>query len=262
LSLASLSFLYHTAAAMSRESRINVFPTRMTLQTMKGKLKGAKKGHDLLKKKADALTIRFRAILKEILANKEAMGKEIREAHFSLASAKYHAGEFSNAVMESVTEATYRVKMEEDNVAGVILPNFKRYQDNTNLPAELHGLGRGGTQIRDSRTTYIKALEALVQLASLQTAFITLDEVIKITNRRVNAIEYVVIPKIDNTINYIVAELDEMDREEFYRLKMIQKKKAGVRAARDAERAIFNKELAEEPQNLLVTAEDDDLLNI
>jgi len=52
---------------------------------------------------------------------------------------------------------------------------------------------------------------------ALQTAFITLDEVIKITNRRVNAIQYVVIPKIDNTIAYIVSELDERDREEFYR---------------------------------------------
>jgi len=240
-----------------------VFPTRMTLQLMNGKLKGAKKGHDLLKKKADALTMRFRAILKEILQNKEAMGKEMRDAHFSLATAKYHAGDFSSAVLESVTEATFRVKIEEDNVAGVILPNFKRYQDNTNLPAELHGLGRGGTQIRDSRATYIKALEALVVLASLQTSFITLDEVIKITNRRVNAIEYVVIPKIENTIAYIKAELDERDREEFYRLKMIQKKKGVAKAARDAERVAFLKEeAADQPKSLVDAEEDDDLLNI
>jgi V-type H+-transporting ATPase subunit D len=50
-----------------------------------------------------------------------------------------------------------------------------------------------------------------------KTAFITLDEVIKITNRRVNAIEYVVKPKLENTISYIVSELDEAEREEFYR---------------------------------------------
>jgi len=225
---------------MSKDAKINVFPTRMTLQLMKGKQKGAKRGYDLLKKKADALTMRFRAILKEILANKEAMGKEMREAHFALATAKYHAGDFSNAVLESVTEATFRLRIDQDNVAGVLLPNFKRYQDNTNLPAELHGLGRGGTQIREARQIYIKALEALVLLASLQTAFITLDEVIKITNRRVNAIEYVVIPKIDNTISYIVTELDERDREEFYRLKMIQKKKEIIKAKLEAERTEFH----------------------
>ena len=48
---------------------------------------------------------------------------------------------------------------------------------------------------------------------------------IKLTNRRVNAIEHVVIPKIDNTIRYIVSELDEQDREEFFRLKKVQSKK-------------------------------------
>jgi len=249
----------------SKDAKIAIFPTRMTLQLMKGKQKGAKKGYDLLKKKADALTIRFRIILKEILANKEAMGKEMREAHFSLASAKYHAGDFSNAVLESVTEATFRLKIDQDNVAGVLLPNFKRYQDNTNLPAELHGLGRGGTQIRDSRQTYIKALEALVLLASLQTAFITLDEVIKITNRRVNAIEYVVIPKIDNTIAYIITELDERDREEFYRLKMIQKKKEIVKAKLESERKAFHvaDDFSRKPRDLVADADEDpDLLNI
>jgi len=230
---------------------------------MKAKHKAAKKWHDLLKKKADALTMRFRAILREILASKELMGKEMREAHFSLASAKYHAGEFSNAVMENVTEATYRIKIDEDNVAGVILPNFKRYHDNINIPAELHGLGRGGTQIRDSRQIYIKALDSLIHLASLQTAFVTLDEVIKITNRRVNAIEYVVIPKIENTISYIVTELDERDREEFYRLKMIQKKKEIVKKRVDFDRAEFNLENEESHSvpNLLTPDLDDDVLN-
>lgn len=52
-----------------------------------------------------------------------------------------------------------------------------------------------------------------------------LDEVIKITNRRVNALEHILIPRAENTIKYINSELDELDREEFYRLKKVQKKK-------------------------------------
>jgi len=52
----------------------------------------------------------------------------------------------------------------------------------------------------------------------LQTAFVILDEVIKLTNRRVNAIEHVIIPRYENTIKYILSELDEQDREEFFRL--------------------------------------------
>jgi V-type H+-transporting ATPase subunit D len=54
---------------------------------------------------------------------------------------------------------------------------------------------------------------------------VILDEVIKITNRRVNAIEFVIIPKIENTIKFVTSELDEQDREEFFRLKKVQGKK-------------------------------------
>lgn len=63
---------------------------------------------------------------------------------------------------------------------------------------------------------------------SLQTSFVTLDEVIKITKRRVNAIEHVIIPRIENTISYISTELDEAEREEFYRLKKIQVRRPDV----------------------------------
>lgn len=79
--------------------------------------------------------------------------------------------------------------------------------------------------MQKARETYTKALHTLVELASLQTAFVILDEVIRMTNRRVNAIEHVIIPKLENTISYIVSELDEMDREEFFRLKKVQGKK-------------------------------------
>lgn len=81
----------------------------------------------------------------------------------------------------------------------------------------LTGLGRGGQQVLRSKEVYAKAVETLVELASLQTAFMILDEVIRATNRRVNAIEHVVIPRLENTIKYITSELDEMDREEFFR---------------------------------------------
>jgi V-type H+-transporting ATPase subunit D len=62
-----------------------------------------------------------------------------------------------------------------------------------------------------------------------------LDEVIKVVNRRVNAIEHVIIPRTENTIKYINSELDELDREEFYRLKKVSNKKQRDSAAQDAE---------------------------
>lgn len=63
------------------------------------------------------------------------------------------------------------------------------------------------------------------RLASLQTSFMTLDEALKVTNRRVNALENVTIPKIEGTLAYIGRELDELEREDFTRLKLVQGKK-------------------------------------
>jgi len=199
----------------------------MALTNIKTKLKGAVKGHSLLKKKSDALTLRFRAILKRIVECKEKMGTNMKGASFSLAAAKYaaHPADFTHVVIENVGNATFKLKLNMDNVAGVYLPHFEQLNDNSKLPQDLTGLGRGGTQIKKCKDQYIVALEGLIELASLQTSFVTLDYAIRITNRRVNAIEYVVKPKLENTIQYIVTELDEGEREEFYRLKKIQGKK-------------------------------------
>ena len=73
-----------------------------------------------------------------------------------------------------------------------------------------------------------------MELASLQTSFITLDVVIKTRNRRVSAIEHVIIPKIERTLAYIISELDELEREEFYRLKKVQDKKKKIKAEKEA----------------------------
>ncbi|KAK4699038.1 V-type H+-transporting ATPase subunit D, partial [Phenoliferia sp. Uapishka_3] len=196
-------------------------------------------GHSLLKKKADALNKRFRTILGKIADAKMKMGRVMQLAAFSLAEVTYATGDISYQIQESVTEATFKVETKQENVSGVILPTFVPHR----LTVEggngvgLTGLGRGGQQITKCRETFAKAVETLIMLASLQTAFVILDEVIKMTNRRVNALEHVVIPRLENTISYINSELDEMDREEFFRLKKVQSKKKRDNAIRDLEAA-------------------------
>jgi len=196
---------------------------------MKLRLKGAQKGHSLLKKKSDALTLRFRQILKKIIETKVLMGEVMKEAAFSLAEAKFAMGDFNHLVLQNVSKAQFKIKSKKDNVAGVTLPIFEPYQDGADT-YEYTGLSRGGQQVDRLKKNYAKAVELLVVLASLQTSFITLDEAIKITNRRVNAIEHVIIPRIERTLDYITTELDEREREEFYRMKKIQRKKNDMRA--------------------------------
>jgi len=138
-------------------------------------------------------------------------------------------------VQEQAKSASFKVRSKQENVSGVVLPAFEADR----VPGtdfNLTGLGRGGQQVLRSKEVYAKAVETLVELASLQTAFMILDEVIRATNRRVNAIEHVIIPRLDNTIKYIISELDEMDREEFFRLKKVQGKKKRDADAAEAKR--------------------------
>jgi V-type H+-transporting ATPase subunit D len=79
------------------------------------------------------------------------------------------------------------------------------------------GLDRGGQAIQRCRDKFKDLLMVLVKIASLQTSFVALDIVIKVTNRRVNALEYVVIPRFTETMRYIDTELDEMSKEDFFR---------------------------------------------
>ena len=75
-------------------NRFSVAPTVTVLAGMKARLAGATKGHALLKKKADALSVKFRQILKLIVQTKEAMGRTMKDAAFALTEAKYAAGDF------------------------------------------------------------------------------------------------------------------------------------------------------------------------
>eukprot|EP00053_Salpingoeca_punica_P020470 m.211668 g.211668 ORF g.211668 m.211668 type:complete len:252 (-) comp18698_c0_seq1:246-1001(-) len=219
---------------MSGKDQINVFPSRMALTGMKLRLKSAQRGHSLLKKKADALSLRFRTVLRQIIQNKTLMGEVMRDSYFFLAEAKFLSGSFSDVVLQNVDKAQVKIRSSKENVAGVQLPVFESFADG-NSNYELTGLARGGQKIKQCGEVWRKAVKVLVELASLQTCFITLDEVIKITNRRVNAIEHVIIPRIERTISYITTELDERDREEFFRLKKVQEKKKQAISRRKAE---------------------------
>ena len=230
---------------MSTTNRLNVVPTVTVLAVVKNRLIGAQRGYKLLKKKADALSLRYRQILKKIVQTKLSMGENMKSASFAWTEAKYVGGDgIKHTVLDSVDgKAEIRVRAYADNVAGVKIPKFNACGSGsligasgegsgetgtttaTESKSELTGLGRGGKQIQKCKKAYKEALQTLVELASLQTAFLTLDQAIKTTNRRVNALENVVTPRLENTVSYIKGELDELEREEFFRLKKVQAKK-------------------------------------
>jgi len=146
----------------------------------------------------------------------------MREASFSHTEAVWAAGDFNSQVIEGQTTAAYVIRARLDNIAGVKIPIFERAPIQVAQKDVLVGLSRGGSQVVKCKTNFTKALDDLVQLASLQTSLRTLDDALKVTNRRVNALEFVVMPKLQNTIKYIQSELDELEREDTYRIKKVK----------------------------------------
>lgn len=142
------------------------------------------------------------------------------EGYFSLTEASWAAGDYKRKVADSVDTAKTVVEMTTDNVAGVHLPIFKQKVKDENKKTSIT-LGKGGKQIENSREKWQSILKSLIRLASLQTSFIALDEAIRITNRRVNALDNVVIPGVEETIRFIDTELDELEREDTFRLKKV-----------------------------------------
>jgi V-type H+-transporting ATPase subunit D len=203
------------------------------------------------------------------------MGRVMQVAAFSLAEVTYAVGgDIGYQIQESAKQARFRVRTKQENVSGVFLPQFESFTVEANNDFAMTGLGKGGQQVQRCRETYARAVETLVELASLQTAFVILDEVIKVVNRRVNAMwvssspfqgamlttnsEHVIIPRTENTIKYINSELDELDREEFYRLKKVSGKKQRDAAVEEAAR--LEKIDAEESAEAKDTADSKDML--
>lgn len=210
---------------MSDKNRYPALPSRMSLIVFKTRLKGAQKGHSLLKKKADALMMRYRKLQGELRDAKLGIIDHMKHAHFSVTSALFVAGDITFAVQESLKIPAYKTTVRLDNVAGVAIPSLTVDSTDNFDSTSSSGLARGGEALKEARRTFRHVLGLTLKVASLQVAWVTLDEAIKVTNRRVNALDKVVIPKVQGTIAFINSELDELEREEFFRLKMVQKKK-------------------------------------
>lgn len=132
-------------------------------------------------------------------------------------------------VLEAVKRSTIRLDKSEENIAGVLIPSLtvREFEDNDSAMGQI-GLERGGHVIQKCRDKFRSILSLLIDIASLQVAnylnqasFITLDEKIKVTNRRVNALEHIVIPRFYAIYAYIEQELDELAREDLFRIKKV-----------------------------------------
>lgn len=203
-----------------------VKPTRMELLNIKNRIKLAEKGHRLLKQKRDVLILEFFSILEKAKDLRGNLNSQMSKAFRSLAVAEAHHGlfEVENAAL-AVSKAS-DVEISVKNVMGVRVPDIRgRYVAKT---AFERGYGIVGTSAKldEAAGTFEDSLSTVIELAKTENALKKLLREIEKTKRRVNALEYVVMPRLRRQSKYISMRLDEMERETFFTLKMIKKRLA------------------------------------
>lgn len=207
----------------------------------------------MLKRKSDAIKMRLHDILSKIKQVKLDVGYGMMDAAEAHDNAIWSAGDFNHTVIEGVTDASFRVRADIINVAGVRIPKFERALDDVGGQATqttMVGFSRGGEQVQAAQVAYSTVLDKLVQLAVLQTSLQALDAALKVTNRRVNALEFLLIPQLENTLVYVESELFEMEREDAYRVKKVKDMRAAEQDAEDAA-----EDAAEERRAILASLE-------
>ena len=204
-------------------AELNVNPTRMELARIKKSLAVATKGHRLLKDKRDELMRQFLNIMREAKELRENVEKGLKEANKSLAIAGsvLQREVIGSALLLPKQEVT--LKVEKKNIMSVDVPLF---EVKTRTAAEndifSYGYAFTGGDLDFAISSLSGVLSDMLRLAELEKSAEMLAGEIERTRRRVNALEYVMIPDYRDTIKRITMKLDEAERSNTVRLMKVK----------------------------------------
>jgi V/A-type H+/Na+-transporting ATPase subunit D len=212
-------------------------PTRMELLRSKSRVKLARKGHKLLKQKRDALIMEFFKILGKAQDLRTELNSRMKTAYIALAVAQsYH----SMQEIESASLAVKRapgVKVEVRNIMGVRIPVLESSQVSKPLLNRGYGIVGTSAKIDEVAESFEQTLDLVFKLAETENAIRRLIVEIEKTKRRVNSLEFVLIPRLEKQTKLISFRLEEMERDSFVMLKTIKRKlenNAEIKAAKEA----------------------------
>lgn len=190
-------------------NKLNTNPTRQELLGLKIKLKTAQRGHKLLKEKRDGLMKSFMSIIREAKDLRTKIEKEMGDSFFSFI---FFVSKIDRAIVEEsllVPVKKIDLKATTKNVMGVEVPIFDYKEEGDFL---CYDLATTSTSLDRSLIKFSIVLKDMVKLAEIEHSAKLLAMEIEKTRRRVNALEYVFIPDIAETIKYITAKLNEQER--------------------------------------------------
>ncbi|MEF8835343.1 MAG: V-type ATP synthase subunit D [Candidatus Thermoplasmatota archaeon] len=196
----------------------DVKPTRMELLRIRKRKVLAENGHDLLSEKKDALINEFFKIVDRRRELREKLEEILEESFDSLIEAQMVMGSGDVESIADGAEDMDELEIESDNIMGVKVPKFE-----TKVPEEkFYGYTETSVRLDETVEKFREALEITLELAEVEGKLNRLSEEIEKAKRRVNALEYNYIPKLEATIKYIERQLEEREREDFFRRKKIK----------------------------------------
>lgn len=202
---------------------ITVNPTRMELTRLKGKLRTAQRGHKLLKDKRDELMKQFLDTVREVRALRQEVEEELMTVHgaFTVASALMS----SQALEQALLDPKQSVKLTQTtkNIMSVNVPVYD-FQTQTRSDADIYPYGFAATsgELDTAVDALGKVFRKMLKLAEVEKSAQLMAEEIEKTRRRVNALEYVMIPEMETNIKYISMKLDENERSSTSRLMKVK----------------------------------------
>ncbi len=203
---------------------IRVNPTRMELNRLKKRLTMAKRGHKLLKDKRDELIRQFVILVRKNKDLREQTEKALSEAfaRFLLARAVMPIEFLESALMYPTRRLS--LKVTRKNIMSVYAPQFSWEEAAVTEEGGIfpYGFADTSAELDTSIETLSKVMSRLMELAEIEKATQLLAVEIEKTRRRVNALEYVLIPQMEDTIRYITMKLEENERGALTRLMKIK----------------------------------------
>ena len=203
----------------------NVKPTRKNLMRIKDRIKLSERGHDTLEQKRDGLIMEFMRILDNAKGVREDLTNAYKEAQKTMNVARAMEGDIAvRGAAESLKEHP-EIEVESKNIMGVIVPQINSNKVRKTIDQRGYGLLGTTARIDESADSYEKLLDSTILAAEVETGMRKLLTEIEITKRRVNALEFKVLPELYQAKKFIEQKLEEQEREEIFRLKKIKGKK-------------------------------------
>ena len=195
----------------------------MELTRLKGRLKTAQRGHKLLKDKRDELMKQFMDVVRENRALRRRVEEGLMRAHgaFTVAAALMSPEMLEQSLL--YPKQSVELDMTFENVMSVDVPRYQ-FHTSSQEPGEIYPYGFAQTsgELDDAVDAMAQVFQDMLKLAEVEKTSQLLAEEIEKTRRRVNALEYVKIPEMQQNIKYITMKLDENERANTIRLMKVK----------------------------------------